>query len=194
MHYIRKYASATIAAGGVGKSSLITVEGLEMVTGQGLIIPHSGDKLRVWIWNGEDPREEVERRILAACVRYKISPEEIGDRLFVESGRDMPIVLATEARGGLVIATPIVEALKAEILERQIDVIMVDPFVRCHRVSENDNNKINAVMEAWAEVADRANCSIALALHAKKLGGLEADEEAAGRLGHHRRHTRGPSS
>jgi hypothetical protein len=34
-------------------------------------------RLRVWYWNGEDPKEETERRIAAILLHFKIPPEEI---------------------------------------------------------------------------------------------------------------------
>jgi hypothetical protein len=178
-HWIRKYLSATIAGGGVGKTTLTIVDILEMVTGQALISDYRGPKLRGLIWNGEDPLEELQRRVLAAMKHYGLTDADIGGRLFLKSGRDMPITLAREERGGLVIAEPVVAALIAELAEKEIDVMSVDPFVRCHHVNENDNNKVNAVCEQWAKVADRRNMAIDLAHHTKKLGGVEADEEAA---------------
>src|SRR6202012_3480060 len=35
-------------------------------------------------------------------------------------------------------------------------------------VSENDNNKINAVCKQWARIAEECNCSIELVHHARK--------------------------
>jgi RecA-family ATPase len=184
-YLIRKFASLTVSAGGVGKSSLGIVEALEMVTGEALITNHKAEPLRVWIWNGEDPLEEIQRRIQAACKHYKIPEAKLVGRLFVNSGRDMPIVLASENRGGLVLATPLVEALKAEIRAREVDVLLIDPFVRCHRVSENDNGKINAVAEAWAEIADHTDSAIGLSHHAKKMGTISADGVRANRRSLH---------
>jgi hypothetical protein len=51
-HLIRKFLSGTIAAGGVGKSTLVTVENLELVTGSALLTNHHRSPLRVWYWNG----------------------------------------------------------------------------------------------------------------------------------------------
>src|SRR6185437_15743157 len=96
-------------------------------------------QLRVWLWNLEDPQEETQRKIQAAAIHYRLTPEDIGDRLFVDSGREQRLVVATTERNGAVIVRPVVDSLVAEIIERQIDVIVVDPFVSCHEVAENDN-------------------------------------------------------
>jgi AAA domain len=56
----------------------------------------------------------------------------------------------------------------------RIDVLMIDPFVSCHRVSENDNSAIERVAKSWSRVAEEANCSIMAAHHNRKTGGESA--------------------
>jgi RecA-family ATPase len=179
-HMIRQFISVTVSAGGTGKTSEIIVEALELVTGFALVTSHRAKPVRVWIWNGEDPKEELQRRIQAACIHYKIKESDIGGRLFVDSGRDMPIIVAEDGRNGLQIATPVIDGVKATISENRIDALYVDPFVRCHRVPENDNGKINAVAEAWAEIADRQNCGIDLVHHIRKTIGEVTTDDARG--------------
>jgi hypothetical protein len=125
-------------------------------------------QIRTWYWNGEDPLEEIERRIAAACLHYGIAAEDIGDRLFINSGRETEIVIASQAKNGITIAVPVVAALKETILRNRIDVVCVDPFVRCHAVQENDNVAINTVARLWAEIAEATNCAIDLVHHIRK--------------------------
>ena len=143
-HLIRKFGSATIALGAVGKSSLMIVEALAMVTGRPLLGILPRQRARVWLWNGEDPLEEIERRITAACLHFGITAAEIEGGLFVDSGRNSEIVIATQSRNGVTIAVPMVEALLRTINDNQIDVVQIDPFISSHRVPENDNNAIDA--------------------------------------------------
>lgn len=173
-HYIRRFVSATVAPGGVGKSSLGIVEALAMVTGRPLLGVNSGQPLRAWLWNGEDPREEMERRIAGACLHYDISAADIGGRLFVDSGRDLPIRLVESGQGGrLVVAVPTVEGVEAAILANKIDVLVIDPFVSSHAVPENDNMGVDRVAKTWAGIAERCNCSIELVHHVRKGNGGE---------------------
>ena len=73
-------------------------------------------------------------RIAAACLHFGITPQEIEGRLFVDSGRNQPIVIATQTRNGATIARPMVEALVAEIIDdNQIDVVSIDPFISSQR-------------------------------------------------------------
>lgn len=170
-HLFRKFLSATVAPGGLGKSSLEMVEALAMVTGRDLIGESPKGELRVWYWNGEDPQEELQRRIAAACLHYGITPEDLGGRLYVDSGRDTEIVIVRETRDGVQVAEPVVEAIIREIRTNGIDVLQIDPFVASHAVSENDNTKIEAVVRQWMRVAEEANCAVELVHHVRKPSG-----------------------
>ena len=177
-HLIRKFMSCTVAPGGLGKTSLVLAEAVAMASGRNLTgtEPRKG-ALRVWVMNLEDPLEEVERRVLAICLHFGIRPEEIEGRLFLDSGREISIVMATTTRNGTEIATPVVEALRDEIRAREIDVLVVDPFVKSHRVQENDNAAIDVVATAFAGVADATGCAIELVHHVRKGHGGEITVE-----------------
>ncbi len=181
-HLIRRFVSGKIAPGGYGKSSLTVAEALAMVTSRPLLGDEPAGKLRVWQINLEDPEDELQRRFAAAALHYGITADDIGDRLFVDSGRKVDIVIATESRDGIEIAVPVVEAIKAEILAKALDVLQIDPFVACHAVAENDNTKIAAVARQWAAIAETTGCAIELVHHARKAapGQVLTAEDARG--------------
>lgn len=170
-HYFRKFLSATVSPGGLGKSSNAVAEALAMVTHRDLLGELPQKKLSVWYWNGEDPLEELQRRVAATCLHYKIGPGDLGSRFYLDSGRDKEIVIAREDRGNITVAFPLVKALTAEIVRRGIDVLIIDPFVASHAVSENDNTKIEAVVRQWMRVAEEGNCAIELVHHVRKGNG-----------------------
>lgn len=179
-HLIRKFVSATVAPGGVGKSSLAIVEALAMISGRALLHGIQPPRpLNVWLWNGEDPMDELERRIAAASLYYGVEQDTCGGRLFVNSGRDTPIVVAETTRAGFTLFRPVLDAVIATVRENAIDCLVVDPFVSCHRVTENDNNGMDAVAKAWAAVADACNCAVELVIHSRKTGGEEVTSESA---------------
>ncbi|MCB5200247.1 AAA family ATPase [Loktanella sp. TSTF-M6] len=179
-HLLRRQASVTVAPGGLGKSSLSIVEGLAMVTGRDLLGDnvHDGPK-SVWLFNLEDPLDELERRIAAAMQLHGILGSELGTRLHIDSGRDRPLCTAIQTRNGAQIIEPVFEDLARQIRGRKIDVLVVDPFVSSHRVSENDNGAIDLVAKKWAKLADECNCAIELIHHTRKTNGEEATTEAA---------------
>ncbi|KQP24563.1 hypothetical protein ASF27_10715 [Methylobacterium sp. Leaf102] len=174
---IRKFMSVLVAPGGVGKSSLTIVEALALATGRPLLGIAPADRLRVWLWNGEDPLDELERRVTAACLHYRIDEAALGDRLFLNSGRDTRLVVMREVRRELVVAEPIVESVEREIATKKIDVLIIDPFVTTHEVTENDNGAIARVAYLWAGIADRTGCAILLVHHARKTNGAEVTAE-----------------
>lgn len=178
-HYIRQFVSSTIAPGGVGKSSLVSIEALAMATGRPLLGVRPEKRLRVWLWNGEDPKVETERRIAAACIHYGIAPAELDGWLFVDSGRDAKIVIAEANKDGAKIMRPVVDAVIATIRKNEIDVMTVDPFVSCHHVPENDNGGMDGVVKEWGGIADAANAAIELVHHSRKTNGAEVTVEDA---------------
>ena len=183
-HYIRKYVTATVAPGGVGKSSNAIVEVLAMVTGWPL--PYHGaprvgrrDPLRVWYVNGEDPLDEVNLRFAAAMQHFVIKPEDFEGRLFVDTGREKDFVFARDEGKSVALAVPLVDSVVAGIEEMKIDVLVLDPFVAFHLLPESDNTKINQVVRLFAEIADETNASVELVSHTRKTNGAEVGVEDA---------------
>ena len=133
--------------------------------------------LRVWYWNGEDPLEEIERRVAAILLHYQVDPAEIAGRLFLNSGRDCEIVVASATRAGTVVAEPVVAAMTSTITANGIDVVILDPFVTTHAVVENDNGAVALVCKTFARIADETETAIELIHHVRKTGGAEVTVE-----------------
>jgi hypothetical protein len=179
-HLLRRFVSVDVAAGGTGKSSVKIGEALAMASGRNLYgFEVHGGPLTVWLYNLEDPAEESERRIHATAKWFKLTPGDVEGRLYVDSGRDQRCVIATETDYGARIAQPVYEQIKAQLLEREIDTLIIDPFVSSHEVSENDNRAIDAVVKAWGRLADECNCSINLVHHVRKGNGQESNADSA---------------
>lgn len=181
-HYFRSYLSATVAPGGVGKSSLAITEALALVSGRPLLRVPVARPVRVWLWNGEDPLEETERRVLAAMKHYGLTQDDIQDRLLIDSGREVEIVIARQERDGAKL-TDVRDAIAQEIRVEQIDVLVIDPLVSAHRVNENDNNAVDIVAKSFAWIADQTGAAIEVVHHTRKLrdtGGEVTPEDSRG--------------
>jgi hypothetical protein len=150
-----------------------------MASGKPLLGVKSRGQFRVWLWNGEDPRDELDRRISAAMQHYGLTPDDVGDRLLVDSGMEQEIVLAKEARDGALIVEPVAGALISALQRKQIDVFTADPFVSSHKVSENNNGAIDLVVKRWAKIAYVTRASIELVHHVRKTNGEEVTVEDA---------------
>lgn len=181
-HYIRCYLTTTVGAGGGGKSAHAVSECLAMVTGRPLLDPDGPltTPLRVWYVNAEDPVDEIDRRFHAAAKHFRVDANQIGDRLYTDSGRDQDFVIMRQNGRELKVCEPFVEQMVAEIERREIDVVIVDPFVSTHEVPENDNTAVQRVVKAWTEVADRANCCVEVVHHVVKNGGEITADSARG--------------
>lgn len=172
-HYIRRFVSATVAPGGLGKSSLTIVEALSMASGKPLLGVEPNGEFDVWLWNGEDPQEELDRRVTAAMQEYGLTKADIGGRLFLDTGHNQPIILAKESRAGAAIDEQLSTELFDAVGRRKVDVLILDPFVSIHRVSENDNGAIDLVTKRLARLAAEKAISVELVHHVRKPNGSE---------------------
>lgn len=180
VHYIRKYVSVTVAPGGLGKTANSIVDALAMISGRSLAGEKPSRPLKCWIFNCEDPRDEMSRRIMGAALYYNMTPEQMNGHLFLDTGREQELVIAhDDKRSGVKINVPVVDAIISEINRHGIDVMIVDPFVSTHSVNENDNGSIDKVAKMWALIADKTNCSIDIVHHLRKVSDREATVEDA---------------
>lgn len=179
-HLLRKFVSLDVAAGGVGKSSLKIGEGLAMAANRPLYGKEiTNGPLKVWLYNLEDPQEETERRLHATAKHFGITPGDVEGRLFTDSGRDQACVIAQETDTGAQIIRAMVDEMIRELIAREIDVLILDPFVSSHGLSENDNRAMDLVAKEWARIADICDCSINLVHHVRKANGAEATADSA---------------
>lgn len=171
-HLFRKFVSLLVSPGGLGKSSMALVECLAMASGRALLVddrPKNPDKpLTVWYWNGEDPQEETQRRVVAAAKHHGLNPADFVSRLYTDTGREQTITLGQIARGEITLDEKLFDALEREIIARGIDVFTIDPFVSSHRMGENDNNAIDAIVKRLNKLADRCNCAVEIVHHVRK--------------------------
>lgn len=167
-HRLRKFVSVTFAPGGMGKSSLLLAEALAQATGRPLLGEYVHERGNVWLWNGEDPIDELQRRVAAACIAHRISPQEIEGRLFLDSGRSTEMIVVRKVRDELLVAEPVVENIIHEVVTNDIDTLIIDPFVLSHSVPENDNGAIDRVARQWARIANTCGCAVELVHHVRK--------------------------
>lgn len=172
-HYIRGIVSTTIAPSGVGKSQHAITDLIEMALGEALTGGKPSAKLTVWYINLEDDREELDRRIAATLLHYGKTQADLGGRLHVSSADDPPLIIAGAIQNGAEVDAEMCEALAYQIVLKGIDVLIIDPWVSAHQVSENDNNAMDKAVKALAKVARDCKCAIEIIHHARKGNGNE---------------------
>jgi hypothetical protein len=183
-HMIRGFLTATVAPGGMGKSSLIIVEALSMVTQKPLLGVTVYEPLKVLYWCGEDPKDELDRRFSAAMDHYGLTQSDLGERLYVVSGRDMGLKLAYHERQDAKLNDEDIAALTNLITELEIDLVIIDPMASIHSINENSNNEMTDLLDALREIADKTRCGIEIVHHstkeARKGGAAMGAEQARG--------------
>ena len=179
-HLLRATVSATAAMGATGKSSLAIAEALAMTSGKALLGKMPPRPLCVLLINLEDNRDAVDKRIVAAMKHYGLKQEDIGDRLFVKAKGENKIKIATLKNGRAIERNEaLIKGLIEFMIANKIDVLSIDPFVKTHGVHENDSGAIQAVVECYDDIAEKAKCAVHLWHHTRKSGGEEASVESA---------------
>ena len=176
-HPIRRFVSATVAAGGVGKTNLIQAEACGYCVGRDLLSGTAIASGNVWYIGLEDPREEYTPRLAAIALHYEIQPTPArslwtpdGSRISSSRGRHAPASRSP---------SPLSSSIIANVRDNEIDQIIVDPFIGCHAIPESDNGRIAAVVAEWGRIAEATNCAVELVHHIRKGNGtaeLTADD------------------
>jgi hypothetical protein len=177
-HYIRRAIGATVGAGGRAKTTRGVYEAVCMSAGFDIatkaVLPEG--KLRVWVCNGEEDQDELDRRVAAACQHYGVAQADLGGRLFVQSVRDNPLRIATLVNNRPVIDPAVVNYMTDFIKRNHVDVFMLDPLVSFHGVMENDNSHMDLVVkEGFGAIANRTNSAGELFHHPGKPRPGQAD-------------------
>lgn len=172
--YIRNYVSVVASAGGIGKTSLAIVEALAIITGRPLLGEAVKEPCNAWVINLEDPREEMEMRTLAAMKFHGVKPEDVTGKLFIDGEDDIEITLAAEGRDGLIRNDALLNYMRDKIIENEIGVVIIDPFVSTHLVNENANASIQAVVAMLRSLARQTNAAVTLVHHTRKGNGDDA--------------------
>jgi hypothetical protein len=178
---LREEVTFVVAPGGSGKTTFLAAVALSLVTGEDLVgKPVPGPPKRVWLWNLEDSIAMMTRSIQAAAKLYDVKPGDIADRLFLNAARDgSPLCTTRRTSAGLEVSEPVREALISALKEKEIDVLIVDPFVSSHDGNENDNGEMDRVAKAWCDVAQQAGCAVVLCHHTSKAGSSEVNTMSA---------------
>lgn len=175
-HLIRRFTSMTVAAAGTGKSTIAITDALAIATGKPLLGHHVHQPCNVWIYNLEDPMEEMQRRTWASCLKHGIELNDINGKVFIDSGRDRALTIVT--KGQITYTYPDKQALINAIKKNNIGVLIIDPFVSSYDGNENDNKDVDKAIKTFNQVADATNCAIELIHHTGKTGGASGNANA----------------
>ena len=173
-HYIRGYVSVVAAMGGLGKSSMQMVEATSVAINRALLEEPVHEQCNVWIINLEDPLEEMQRRFAGVMLQYGITADEIRGRVFLDAGRDINIMFTKQSREGIETMEDVANKMITEIKQKNIGLVLIDPWVGANQINENDNAAMNAAVAVVRRVADETDAAICLTHHIRKTNGEDA--------------------
>jgi hypothetical protein len=177
--FIRRYVTGTFAPGAAAKTQINLLDLVTMACGFDLATrePLKRGPLAVWYVNVEDDLEEIERRIGAICLHYGITDADLGGRLHVDTDREGRYLIAEQSKEGVIVRAAVVDAILEQVKARGIDLLLVDPLVGMHAVSENSNPEMNRVISQLRRVAETGSCGVHVIHHVRKGGDGEVSAE-----------------
>lgn len=135
--------------------------------------PAIGGGGRVWLYNGEEPKEELDRRFLAACAEMGLQPARAAGRVSYNSGLDVRLTLVRmDPRSGELIRSPDVDAIKTQITEGGYTLFIVDPLIEFHGAKE-DTEGFHAIGAVLREIAHDCNCAVLFFHHTPKAANAD---------------------
>ena len=184
--YIRKFLTATVAPGGLGKSTLVLAEAISMASGMPVlgVLPEGGkvkqSQLRVGYFNGEDPMDEIQRRVLATCQQYFVSQAALADRLWLASGREhRQMMLMTGDEG--TVNEDAFDFLQGFAISNDLDVLIFDPLANM-TTSPETNDVFRLLTARLNTLAGNTDTAVHIVHHTRKLqpGMAATDNDARG--------------
>ena len=164
---LKKYITSLVAPGGVGKSSLALALGISVASNNDILNLGVRKQANVLIINNEDSDDELKRRIAGITTQFGINPISLKNTLFYESGYEKKYMLSEMSDGGQK-ETAFAADLIEYMLDKDIGLLIVDPFVSTHNAPENDNTAMDQVMSIYRRVAAKTGASITLIHHTRK--------------------------
>ena len=125
-------------------------------------------RCRVLILSFEDGPDELRRRVMAARLHHKIDRRELKDWLFMDALGMADGKLMTLDEKNRPVLGILAAKLERTIVERKIDIVMLDPFIKTHGVGENENTAIDGVAQILTDLAIKHDIAVDVPHHMAK--------------------------
>lgn len=173
---LAKKVTVIVAPGGAGKSTFSLSMAISKATGRNILDISPLERGAVWVYNNEDDKEEMKRRVVAIMQNNGIPESELFDEdvngkhqrplLFLNSGEHERFRIAIKKDGQ--IQPSAVKAAIKHILDNNIKLWIVDPLVSTHPANENDNGEMETIADMYRTIAQATGCAVILIHHTKK--------------------------
>ena len=166
--FCRTFISSLIAEGGTGKTALRYAQLLSLAIGRSLTGERVWQRCVVLIISLEDSEEELDRRICAVMRHYGVDPSEVDGWLWIRAPGAKAGKLMTVNRKGRPEGGTMAAIIERAIVRRKVDIVSLDPFVKTHGVSENDNNLIDQVTQVLLDLSAKYDIAVDTPHHVRK--------------------------
>jgi hypothetical protein len=175
--FCRTFVSSLVADGGTGKTAIRIAQLMSLATGRNLTGEHVFQRSRVLMVTLEDDESELKRRIRAAMIHHNVTHAELDGWMFFAALGNLGAKFKTpdpkkpqprEGEGLTKIQLDLQLMLSDVIEENKIDLICLDPFIKSHSATENDNNAIDCVVSILTNLAANYNCAVDAPHHMSK--------------------------
>lgn len=164
----RDFVTVLAASGGTGKTTLMLTWALALATGRRLAYFYVHRRARVLVITAEDTRSELQRRLRACCIQHAIDAKDLHSWLFVKSLNGVGVTFATAGADGAMQETETATGIIDVITAKNIDAVMLDPFIKVSGAPENDNTATDFVCRLLSRIAEAGHVAVAVAHHYRK--------------------------
>jgi hypothetical protein len=172
--FCRKFLSSLVAPGAAGKTALRIAQLLSLASGRDLTGQHVFVRCRVLLLSFEDGRDELRRRVAAACIHHRVEYSELKGWLYYATPKGIKLA---ELDNGARKRGELEQHLRNKIAELNPDIVCLDPFVKTHGLEENDNSAMDFVCDLLATLADEFNIAVDAPHHSRKGAAVPGDAD-----------------
>jgi hypothetical protein len=179
--FCRGFVSSLISGGAGGKTTLRYAQVLSLTSGRELTGEHVFRRCRALVVSLEDGRDEARRRMRAARLYHEVSADEVRGYLY-QAAPPMSLgrLIAMDPKTREFTVSTLAMALERTIVARKIDLLIIDPLIKTHNATENDNNAMDLVIQVLTDMALKHNIAVDIPQH-KRKGTSEPGDAESGR-------------
>jgi hypothetical protein len=163
--FCRKFVSGLTAPGATGKSAVRLVQYISLATARELAGQHVFRRTKVLVISMEDDRDELRRRIQAACLHHGIARSELKGWLCCWTPKGIKLA---HMKDGVQQKGRLETLIRDKIKSRGYGLVALDPFIKVHVLGENDNGAMDYVCDLLTKIAIDLNVAIDIPQHTKK--------------------------
>jgi len=171
----RQKVAFVVAPPGTGKS-MFTV-GLAAHAALGLDwngLEFNGRKQRVVMLSLEDDKKDVSDRLCAVRHHYKYKEADVNANLgLIVADKFQPKLAVRDAARQPMRNEADINTLKDNLIKFKTDILVIDPFIKIHKLNEQDNNEMDFLMNIIIEIARDVNCAVIIVHHTRKTSGSD---------------------